>query len=102
MITLTHYLVLSAILFCIGLFGALAKRNAVAVLMSIEIMLNSVIINLIAFAKYLTPGDLTGQVFALFIIAVAAAEVAIGLALVIAIYRDRISVNLDEFDWLKW
>jgi len=102
MITLTHYLVLSAILFCIGLFGALSKRNAVAVLMSIEIMLNSVNINLVAFAKYLNPGNLTGQVFAIFTIIVAAAEVAVGLALVIAIYRDRISVNLDEFDWLKW
>jgi NADH-quinone oxidoreductase subunit K len=102
MITLNHYLGLSAILFCIGLFGALSKRNAVAVLMSIEIMLNSVNINLVAFTKYLTPSNLTGQVFAIFTIVVAAAEVAVGLALVIAVYRDRISVNLDDLDWLKW
>lgn len=102
MITLTHYLVLSAVLFCIGLFGALSKRNAVAVLMSVEIMLNSVNINLVAFARYVTPEYIAGQVFALFTIVVAAAEVAVGLAIVIAIYRDRLSVELDDFDWMKW
>lgn len=102
MITLNHYLVLGAILFCIGLYGALSKRNAVAVLMSVEIMLNSVNINMVAFSRFLTPDYIAGQVFALFTIIVAAAEVAVGLAIVITIYRDRLSVELDDFDWLKW
>ncbi|MDA8212838.1 MAG: NADH-quinone oxidoreductase subunit NuoK [Clostridia bacterium] len=99
---LGHFLVLGALLFCIGLYGALTKRNAVAVLMSIELMLNAVNINLVAFSRYLTPDYIAGQVFAVFTIIVAAAEVAVGLAIVIAIYRDRLSVELDDFDWLKW
>ncbi|WP_418790064.1 NADH-quinone oxidoreductase subunit NuoK [Phosphitispora sp. TUW77] len=102
MIGLEHFLVLSGTLFCIGLFGALAKRNAIAILMGLELMLNAVNINLVAFARYVTTGILTGHVFAIFVIAVAAAEVAVGLALIVAIYRDRISVNVDDFDWLKW
>jgi len=102
MITLNHYLLLSAILFCIGLYGALAKKNAVAILICIELMLNAVNINLVAFTKFLTPGVLTGQIFAIFIIVVAACEVAIGLAIVIAIYRDRSSVIVENLDWLKW
>lgn len=102
MITLQHYLILGALLFCIGLYGALAKRNAIAVLMGIELMLNSVNINLVAFSRYLKPDMLDGQLFALFTIIVAAAEVAVGLALVIAIYRDRLSVDLNDIDWLKW
>lgn len=102
MIGLTEFLAVSAILFSIGLFGALTKKNAVAVLMSIELMLNAVNINLVAFSRYLHPGNFTGQVFAIFTIVVAAAEVAVGLALVIAIYRDRITVNLEDIDWLKW
>ncbi|AVX20507.1 MULTISPECIES: NADH-quinone oxidoreductase subunit NuoK [Carboxydocella] len=102
MITLQHYLMLAALLFCIGLYGALAKRNAIAVLMGIELMLNSVNINLVAFSRFLKPEFLDGQLFALFTIIVAAAEVAVGLALVIAIYRDRLSVDLNDIDWLKW
>ena len=102
MITLQHFLVFSGALFCIGLFGALAKRNAIAILMGLEVMLTAVNINLVAFSRYVTPGVLIGQVFAIFVIAVAAAEVAVGLALIVAIYRDRISVNVEEFDWLKW
>lgn len=102
MIGLTHYLILAGALFCIGLFGALAKRNAIAILMGIELMLNSVNINLIAFSKFVTPVDLTGQMFALFTVVVAAAEVAVGLALIYAIYRNRVSVSVDDFDWLKW
>ena len=102
MIGLTHYLVLAGALFCIGLFGALAKRNAIAILMSIELMLNSVNINLIAFSKFVTPEAITGQIFAIFTVVVAAAEVAVGLALVFAIYRNRVSVNVEDFDWLKW
>ncbi|GBF33518.1 NADH-ubiquinone oxidoreductase chain K [Desulfocucumis palustris] len=101
-VSLTHYLVLSAILFGIGLFGVLVKKNAISVLICIELMLNAVNINFIAISKYVTPGDFIGQIFAIFVITVAAAEVGIGLAIIIAIYRNRLSVNLDEFDWLKW
>ncbi|MFZ7104537.1 MAG: NADH-quinone oxidoreductase subunit NuoK [Peptococcaceae bacterium] len=102
MITLNHYLLLSAILFCIGLYGALSKKNAVAILICIELMLNAVNINLVAFTKFLTPGELVGQLFAIFVIVVAACEVAVGLAIVIAIYRDRSSVDVENLDWLKW
>ncbi len=102
MTPLSYYLILGAILFAIGLYGALAKRNAVVVLMSIELMLNAVNINLVAFSRFLTPAAMMGQIFALFSIAVAAAEVAVGLALIIAINRHRDSVNLEDFDWLKW
>lgn len=97
-----HYVVLSAVLFCIGLFGVLAKRNAVMVLICIELMLNAVNINLVAFNKFVSPGDFIGQIFALFAITVAAAEVGLGLAIIIAIYRNKVTVNLDEFDLLKW
>ncbi len=102
MITLEHYLMLAAALFCIGLFGAISKRNAVAVLMSIELMLNSVNINLIAFNRFLLPNQLVGHIFAIFVVVVAAAEVAVGLAIVLSIYRDRYSTDLDKLDWLKW
>jgi len=102
MITLNHYLLLSAILFCIGLYGALSKKNAIAILICIELMLNAVNINLVAFTKFLTPGELTGQIFAIFVIVVAACEVAVGLAIVIAIYRDRSSIVVENLDWLKW
>lgn len=102
MITLNHYLLLGAILFCIGLYGALSKKNAVAILISIELMLNAVNINLVAITKFLTPGDISGQIFALFVIVVAACEVALGLAIVIAIYRDRSTVEVENLDWLKW
>jgi NADH-quinone oxidoreductase subunit K len=101
-IGLEHYLIFSGILFSIGLFGALSKRNAIAILMGLELMLNSVNINLVAFSRYVTNPQLTGQVFAVFVVAVAAAEVAVGLALIVAIYRNRVSVNVEEFDWLKW
>ncbi len=101
-VSLTHYVVLGAILFGIGLFGALAKKNAISVLICIELMLNAVNINLIAFSKYITPHDFIGQIFAIFVITVAAAEVGVGLAIIIAIYRNRLSVDLDNFDWLKW
>jgi NADH-quinone oxidoreductase subunit K len=100
-VPLTAYLMLALILFCIGLFGALTKRNAVIVLISIELMLNAVNINLVAFAKYsLFPG-LNGQIFALFTITVAAAEAAVGLAILIALYRNRQTVNVDEMDTMK-
>jgi NADH:ubiquinone oxidoreductase subunit K len=99
-IRLPMVLFFSAILFSVGVYGVLARRNAVLVLMSIELMLNAVNLNLVAFAQQL--GDLTGQVFALFVIAVAAAEVGIGLALVILIYRNRETINVDEVNLLKW
>lgn len=102
MITLQHYLLLGAALFCIGLFGAVVKKNAVAVLMGIELMLNSVNINLVAYNRFLAPSQLAGHVFAIFVIVVAAAEVAVGLAIVISIYRDRFSTEVDNLDWLKW
>ncbi len=102
MIGLQHYLVLSALLFSIGLFGALAKRNVIAILMSIELMLNAINLNLVAFSRYVSAGEVVGQLFAVFVIVVAAAEVAVGLALVITIYRDRLSTSVDDFDWLKW
>ncbi|WP_062200006.1 NADH-quinone oxidoreductase subunit NuoK [Massilibacterium senegalense] len=95
------YLVLALILFCIGLFGALTKRNIVIVLISIELMLNAVNINLVAFSKYGTNPGMTGQVFALFTIAIAAAEAALGLAILFALYRNRSTVKIDEIDTLK-
>ncbi len=101
-VDLNHYLVLSAVLFSIGLYGALAKRNAVVILMSIEIMLNAVNVSLVAFSRYITPAVLTGQIFAIFVVAVAAAEAAVGLALVLAIYRKRETINIDEIKLMKW
>jgi NADH:ubiquinone oxidoreductase subunit K len=92
----------SAALFAIGVYGVLARRNAVMVLMSIELMLNAVNVNLVAFSQYLKGKLLAGQVFALFVITVAAAEIGIGLAIVILIYRNRETVNVDEINLLKW
>ncbi|HEX6009287.1 MAG TPA: NADH-quinone oxidoreductase subunit NuoK [Actinomycetota bacterium] len=100
MIRLPIVLLFSAALFSIGVYGVLARRNGVLVLMSIELMLNAVNINLVAFSQAL--GSLAGQVFALFVIAVAAAEVGIGLAIVILIYRNRETINIDEVNLLKW
>ncbi|MEW6030008.1 MAG: NADH-quinone oxidoreductase subunit NuoK [Chloroflexota bacterium] len=102
MIPLSWYLVLSAALFSVGLFGVLARRNAVAILLGIELMLNSVNINLVAFWRYLDPTRIDGQVFAIIVFAVAAAEVAVGLALVISVYRRRNTVVAEEIDMLKW
>jgi NADH:ubiquinone oxidoreductase subunit K len=99
-IRLPLVLFFSAALFAIGVYGVLARRNGVLVLMSIELMLNAVNINLVAFSQAL--GSLVGQVFALFVIAVAAAEVGIGLAIVILIYRNRETINIDEVNLLKW
>ena len=101
-IGLEHYLVLAALLFSIGLYGALAKRNAVIILMSIELMLNAVNIAMIAFSRYVVPALLTGQVFAVFIIVVAAAEVTVGLAIIISIYRNRETVDTTKVNLMKW
>lgn len=102
MIPLSWYLMLSAALFSIGLYGVLARRNAVAILMGIELMLNAVNVNLVAFWRYLTPDNISGQAFAVIVFAVAAAEVAVGLALVISLYRRRKTVAADEIDLMKW
>jgi NADH:ubiquinone oxidoreductase subunit K len=100
-IRLAFPLLFSAALFAIGVYGVLARRNGVLVLMSIELMLNAVNVNLVAFSQALR-GDLGGQIFALFVITVAAAEVGIGLAIVILIYRNRETINVDEVNLLKW
>lgn len=100
-VSLEHYLILSALLFCIGLYGALSRRNTIVILMSIEIMLNAVNIALVAFSRYIVPLLLTGQVFALFVMVVAAAEVAVGLAIIIALYRSRETVDVEQADLMK-
>lgn len=96
---LTQFLFLAAALFSIGVYGVLARKNAVLVLMSIELILNAVNINLVAFGAF--NGTVTGQVFALFVVAIAAAEVGVGLAIVLLIYRNRRSIDLSEVDVLK-
>jgi NADH:ubiquinone oxidoreductase subunit K len=102
MVPLNWYLIVGAILFCVGVFGVLARRNAVAILMGIELMLNGVNINLVAFWRYLEPTAATGQVFAAFVFIVAAAETAVGLALIISVYRNRDTVDVENVDLLKW
>jgi len=101
-IGLEHYLVLSAVLFCIGLYGVLTKRNAVIILMCVELMLNAVNISLVAFSSYIVPLLLTGQVFAIFVMVVAAAEVAVGLAIILAIYRGLIDIDVSNINLMKW
>jgi NADH-quinone oxidoreductase subunit K len=100
-VPLSWVLIVAGALFCIGLFGALSRRNMVGILLGVELMLNAVNINLVAFWRYLEPQLVAGQIFALFVITVAAAEAAIGLAMIIAIYRTRLTVNADEVDTLK-
>jgi len=102
MVPLTWYLVVAAILFSIGVFGVLARRNAVAILMGVELMLNAVNINLVAFWRYLQPDKMVGQAFAAFVFVVAAAETAVGLALIISVYRNRSTVDVENVDMLKW
>ncbi|HEY9895475.1 NADH-quinone oxidoreductase subunit NuoK [Phormidium sp. FACHB-592] len=99
---LQYFLILAAALFCIGIFGLITSRNAVRVLMSIELMLNAVNLNLMAFSNYLDAQDVKGQVFTTFVIAIAAAEAAVGLAIVLAIYRNRDTVDMEQFNLLKW
>ena len=101
MVPLHWYLILSAALFCVGLYGVLARRNAIAILMGIELMLNAVNVNLLAFWRHREPASVTGQVFAAFVYVVAAAEVAVGLALIIALWRARDTIALEEIDLLK-
>ena len=101
-VPLSWFLVLSAVLFSVGLYGVLARKNAIAILLSVELMLNAVNINLVAFWRFLDPAKMAGQVFAVIVFAVAAAEVAVGLALIISVYRRRNTVVADEIDMLKW
>lgn len=98
---LPHFLALAAVLFAIGLYGALSRRNAVHVLMSLELMANAVNLNLVALSRFLTPATLDGQIFVVFSMVVSAAEIGLGLALVLAIYRRKRSVELDAFQDLK-
>ncbi|PSN19561.1 NADH-quinone oxidoreductase subunit NuoK [filamentous cyanobacterium CCP5] len=99
---LEFFLLLAAALFCIGIYGLVTSRNVIRVLMSIELMLNAVNLNLMAFSNYLAPDDVTGQVFAVFVICIAAAEAAVGLAIVLSIYRNRDTVDMEQFNLLKW
>ncbi len=101
MIPLSWYLIVGAALFCLGVYGVLARRNAVGILMGVELMLNAVNINLVAFWRYLQPTDVSGQVFALFVLVVAAAEAVAGLALILSVYRDRTSIDAEAIDLLK-
>jgi NADH:ubiquinone oxidoreductase subunit K len=102
MIPLWMYLLVAAALFCIGTYGVLTRRNAVSILMSIELMLNAVNINLVAFWRFLTPQNMSGQAFAAFIFVIAAAEAAVGLAIIISVYRSRKSVIVEDVNLLKW
>ena len=100
MISVHHYLLLSAILFCIGTFGVLTRKNAIVIFMCIEVMLNSVNLTFIALSRHV--GNMDGQIFVFFVMTVAAAEAAVGLALMIAFYRNRESIDTDDFNMLKW
>ena len=99
---LVHYLSLAAILFAVGFFGVLTRRNAVGILMSIELMFNAVNINLVAFNRFVTPTVFTGQVFSVFTIVIAAAEVTVGLAIVLLLYRNFRDVFVDDINLMKW
>jgi NADH-quinone oxidoreductase subunit K len=101
-IPLSWYLILAAALFCLGLYGVFSRKNAIAILLGIELMLNAVNINLVAFWRYLNPAQMAGQAFAVIVFAVAAAEVAVGLALIISVYRRRKTVVADEIDLMRW
>jgi len=102
MVPLENYLALSGILFSLGVYGVLARRNAVMILMSVELMLNAVSLNFVAFAAYLDPDRIIGAIFAVFVITVAAAEVGLALAIVIRLFRTRSTSNVDEAATMKW
>ena len=102
MIPIQHFLVLSSILFSLGIYGVLARRSAVLILMSVELMLQAVSINFIAFAVYLYPEQLTGLIFAIFVITIAAAEVGLALGIILRIFRNKATANVDEVDVLRW
>ncbi len=100
--SLQAFLLLAALLFCIGVWGLINSRNAVRVLMSIELMLNAVNINLMAFSSFVDGDLIRGQVFAVFVITVAAAEAAVGLAILLSLYRNRVTVDMEQFNLLRW
>jgi NADH-quinone oxidoreductase subunit K len=100
-IPLSWWLTVSALLFSLGVFGALSRKNAIGILMGIELVLNAVNINLVAFWRYVVPEDIAGQIFAIIVITIAAAEAAVGLAIVIAVYRRRHSAIVNQLDILK-
>ena len=100
--SLQSYLLVAAMLFCIGVWGLINSRNAVRVLMSIELMLNAVNINLMAFSSFVDGDLIRGQVFAVFVITVAAAESAVGLAILLSLYRNRVTVDMEQFNLLRW
>ena len=102
MIPLSYFVVLSAFLFCVGVFGVLTRRNAIGILMSVELILNAANINLVAFNRYFGGTNALGQVFSLFVIAIAAAGSVVGLVLIIAIYRNGKSIFVDKYDLMKW
>ena len=102
MIPLDNFLLLSAVLFAMGFYGVLARRSAIQILMAVELMLAAVSINLVAFAAYLDPDRFTGIIFAIFVITIAAAEVGLALGIVLRIFRERASANVDEADSLRW
>lgn len=102
MIPIQHFMVLSGILFSLGVYGVLARRSAILILMAVELMLQAVSINMITFAVYLSPDAFVGLIFAVFIIVVAAAEVGLLLAIILRIYRNRATANVDEVDIMKW
>ena len=102
MLSLSWYLTFAAALFALGMYAVLARKNAVAILMGVELMLNAVIVNLVAFWRYGNPADIAGQAFAVIVFAVAAAEAAVGLALIISIYRQRDTVMVEKIDLMKW
>ncbi|MDB9493729.1 NADH-quinone oxidoreductase subunit NuoK [Spirulina major CS-329] len=99
---LEFFLLLAAALFCIGIYGLVTSRNVVRVLMSVELLLNAVNLNLMSFSNFLDPEGIKGQVFSIFVITVAAAEAAVGLAIILAIYRNRDTVDMEQFNLLKW
>ena len=99
---LEYFLILAAALFCIGIYGLITSRNAVRVLMSVELMLNAVNLNLMCFSNFLDPDAIKGQIFTVFVITIAAAEAAVGLAIVLAIYRNRDTIDMEQFNLLKW
>jgi NAD(P)H-quinone oxidoreductase subunit 4L len=101
-IQLEYFLLLAAALFCIGIYGLITSRNAVRVLMSVELLLNAVNLNLMGFSNYLDPSGIKGQIFTVFVITIAAAEAAVGLAIVLAIYRNRETIDMERFNLLKW
>lgn len=100
MVTLEHYLVLSALLFSLGMVGVMFRRNLIVILMSLELMLNAVNLSFVAFSRYL--GSIEGQIFVLFVMVVAAAEVAVGLAIAVAVFRQRGTININDINLLKW